>query len=237
MQSKRYIYTLILIITLGNNSTFSQTIYGGSGLFTIPGGNTLNDGEVNLTFSHLPYRYLQGFQNNVSDAVMYSASVGFLPFLEVHIRFTNPVKASPTHIGDRTIGIKLKMINENDLLPALTLGLQDFITGIESNSNARYFNSTYLVSAKSFYINPVINKLTFTLGYGTDIIDAEAYQFIGVFGGVELTFAEWIEAILEYDSEKLNTALKFFLVNHFRIMIGILDYQDLTGGIVYSIQL
>ena len=78
--------------------------------------------------------------------------------------------------------------------------------------------------------------MEFTLGYGSDVMEAAGHQFIGLFGGVSASVEDWLEILLEYDAERMNSGVKIKWW-HFRLLAGFLDNKDFTGGVAVNIQL
>jgi hypothetical protein len=199
-----------------------------SGLFTIPVAEAMQDGEVNLAVFYLPKKY-NSFANNVYDAYIFSSSIGFLPFLEFGLRITRPDPHPSDDLGDRMFSLKLRLIEENTFIPAVSFGAHDFILA-SGNEEANYFNSLYLVATKNIENLAILESLSVTIGYGSDVMDASAYQFVGLFGGVKASVEDWLEILLEYDAERMNSAVRIKWW-HLRLLAGYLDNKDFTGGI------
>ncbi len=120
------------------------------------------------------------------------SSVTAMPWLEVSARITqidgvagfpsSPYEQSYGDYKDKTFDVKLRLADESEFLPALNLGLQDYLgTGI--------FSANYLATSKR------IGDADITLGIGDGRID-------GLFGGARYTPSWLPEAslVLEYDA-------------------------------------
>jgi len=117
--------------------------YGGVGLLEMRNARFRADGtlEAGAALRHQRRFYFLSFQA--------------LPFLETTFRLTERLDGT-TGAGvtnDRSFDLKLRLMEEGDVLPAIAVGLQDFIgTGI--------YSGEYVVASKRF------GPLDVTLGYG-----------------------------------------------------------------------
>ncbi|MEJ7138348.1 YjbH domain-containing protein [Amphibiibacter pelophylacis] len=111
------------------------------------------------------------------------STVSLFDRLEVNGRFTT-IKGVAGFEGnaaygdykDKSIDVKLRLLDENDWRPAVAVGVQD-IFGTE------IFHARYIAASKSLAL-PAGLTLRGTLGYGQDRIG-------GVFGGLDLSAAAW----------------------------------------------
>ena len=121
----------------------SQTSYGGIGLIQNPTGRFADDGEFTFGISaESPYNRIY-------------SSVQFLPWMEVVLRYTEGTHiSSPINSWkDKGLDVRLRLLEEGEVLPALALGFNDF-------GGTGAFASEYLVASKR------VNNLDFTLGLG-----------------------------------------------------------------------
>jgi hypothetical protein len=122
---------------------------GGIGLLQTPTARIADEGSFGVGVSHVkPYNQLQ-------------LSAAPLPWMEAVFRYTDvtnrrygPVSFSGRQsYKDRSFGLKLRLVEEGELLPAIAVGIQDFGgTGV--------FSGEYLVAGRRWY------DLDFSLGLG-----------------------------------------------------------------------
>jgi hypothetical protein len=139
-----------------------------------------------------------------------------------------------TYIGDRMVSARIKPLNEGKWYPAVVIGLQGaYATSVEGSTS--FFNSTYLVATKNFGFKKVINTFGLSLGYGSEVIPANTYQFIGFFGGIRIVpkHLEFLELMLEYDAERWNIGTRITLFKHLIILAGFEGFDAFSGGISY----
>lgn len=138
------------------------TVTGQSGLLHMPDGRIQPDGTLRMGVSYDdPYQ-------------AYWGSLSVLEFLEVWGRYTRIIGAPAFRsdienedfgdFKDKSVGFKLRLMQESGLLPALAFGAEDFF-------GTRLFESYHLTASKTF------GDFDFTAGLGAERID-------GLFGGV-----------------------------------------------------
>lgn len=200
----------------------------------------------------LGYSFLNGkYYNPYVRNKKYDYSAGFftltfLPFAEVSVRITYPNGYNAEHeaiiIGDRMISGRLLPVKESKYLPAVVIGLQGFYktTGGDGLINingkgASYFNSSYIVLTKHFNPDKVIGKIGLSAGYGSDIIAANTHQFIGLFGGINISpkNMEYLELMMEYDAEKWNAGMRLTILRHIVLLAGFEGLDAFSFGVNY----
>ena len=231
---KVILFLLILIRTI----SYSQNLEGMEGFFFIPSAEIYNDSKISFGTNYWN-KDLVSFGNYQHDAVNYFLSLNFLPFIETSFRITR-LNGLPSKnfqaIGDRTVSIKIKLVEESHILPALSIGVHDLFT-VFGGQDAVHNNASYLIATKNFNFDLFISNIAITVGYGADILKAANHNFVGLFGGSSLRLFEYFDLILEYDSKRLNGGIKAKLFNHFNMLLGAIDFKYVSGGISYSFQL
>ncbi|NRP15378.1 hypothetical protein XMA152_001033 [Marinobacterium sp. xm-a-152] len=120
------------------SSAASASDYGTSGLIDTPNARMRSDGEFSVTTAH--DRYAQS----------YSLSYQILPSLEGTFRYTG---LNDFFYWDRNYELKLSLLEESKVLPALSVGIRDMLgTGV--------YSSEYVVGSKRF------NEFDLSLGFG-----------------------------------------------------------------------
>lgn len=229
--------TVVLALLCQPQNSSAQSLTGTSGLITIPTAEILKDGEVSFgaNFMHKEY-FTYGF--NKYHGLANFATVGYLPFLEISLRLTRKLDyPEPQAIGDRMISVRLRPLKESRFFPALALGAHDFarVTGTAIPTN--HFNALYLSASKGFGLRPVIDRIEFHLGYGTDRIEARDHQFVGPFGGISISPRPFIRLMLEHDAEKLNCGLRISILDHIDLLAALIDFKVISGGTSFRFRL
>jgi hypothetical protein len=220
--------------------TLSQSTTGFSGYFSIPSAVLSPDKSINIGYNQLHKKY-QDFYHGKYDLDVGFIDIGFLPFMEVGIRITRPrgfKNPESKTTWDRMIAARVLPIKETKFFPGIAIGFQNFFT-TGDNGGASHFNSTYIVASKNFEIKNWFENLGITAGYGSDIIQASDYQFIGIFGGIEITPVklEFLQLILEYDAEKFNAGARLTLFKHLILLAGYEGLDAFSAGFSYRFYL
>lgn len=135
----------ILVLTLpAHADDRPRTIFGSQGLIEMPNARMSQDGELSLGVSV--------FENTQH----YNFGFQALPWLEASFRYTGMqhflYPQFPTYY-DRSFALKARLWNEGDILPTISLGIDDLVgTGI--------YSGEYLVASKQ------IGDFDATLGVG-----------------------------------------------------------------------
>lgn len=230
--------TIFIFIVFFQTLEFSQNLEGMEGLFFIPSADIKGDSKVTVGTNYLD-KSIVSFGNFNKSAENYFISLNFLPFIEASVRITrlNGLSSSNTQaIGDRTPSIKLKLSEESLFFPSIAFGLHD-IFAVFGGERAVHNNAFYTVATKNLKFGSIISNIAITLGYGTDHLDAANHNFVGIFGGLSLSVMDSVELIFENDSTRSNGAVKAKLFGHLNIVIGILKFKNISGGLSYSFYL
>ncbi len=195
--------------------------WGATGLIRIPNGRIIEDGNLRLSISHgYPYR-------------TYSATFGFLPFLELNGRITELLDQKVHRTGwedygyykDKAADFKLLVFSERGWMPSISIGAQDF------HGTQLFFNE-YVAASKR------IKNLDFTVGYGGNLFGSlfkedgtQTRELDGTFGGVEWRIIPNVSIICEYDpTERLarNSTEKIDSHYNFGVRWNPLRWLNLT---------
>lgn len=228
------ITTLLLIVSQLN----AQTLEGTCGLFFIPTAEMQKDATITIG-TNFVNKNLVSFSDYSQDAITPYITFSFLPFVEFNIKITRYVEkgVGDQALGDRTFSGRLRIIEESSTLPSIVIGCHDLLTvfgGVEAIHN----NSLYIVATKNFQLyNFLISNISLTAGYGSDILQARTYNFVGLFGGVSIEFFRIMNLMNEYDGKRFNGGFRIKLFNNISILGGFLDYKHFSGGVAVSFQL
>lgn len=178
-------------------------VLGQTGLVSMPDARVETDGTMRFGLSYsAPYTALWG-------------SVTFLPRLELSARYTEidsvPGFENNSDFGDfkdKAFDAKLLLLRESRLLPAISIGVQDYL-------------GTRLFAAEFVALSKQIGDFDFTAGYGRKRID-------GAFGGVRYR-PSWLPnlgLVAEYDANDY--------ANDYRASDSGADQR--TGGATYGVE-
>jgi hypothetical protein len=191
-----------------------MTLFGTRGVIATPSTRMAPDGELSVGASFL--------QNNQH----YNLGFQVLPWLEASFRYSGLQHFDPAYkvYYDRAFGLKLRLWNEGDWVPAVAVGLDDIIgTGV--------YNGEYLVASKNFFGDldtsigmgwgrragaaQITNPLTlifpsfknrvsyFGQAGGADFNAFFHGEKVGIFGGaVWHTPLDGLSLLVEYDSDR-----------------------------------
>lgn len=226
---------LMVIFALFSGAVVGQSTTGFSGYFSIPTAELSPDKSVNIGYNQLNRKYY-GFYEGKHDLDVGFIDIGFLPIMEVGIRITRPrgFQTENKTTWDRMIASRILPVKETKYFPAVAVGFQGFFT-TGKDGGANYFNSTYIVASKNFTTGWFINKFGLSLGYGSDILKASSYQFIGVFGGFKFSPKNMdnLELMVEYDTDKWNVGARIICFKHIILLAGFEGLDSFSGGVSY----
>jgi len=236
------IVALLIYFIFSDKISCAQSLTGMSGGYSIPTAELQKDKSVWFGYSFLNKKYNKVWNDDPRNVHIGYATINYLPFLEIGLRVSYPEGANQEgdkkYIGDRMISARIKPLNEGKWHPSVVIGLQGFYTTTDEGS-ASYFNSTYLVITKNFAINKVFKNVGLSLGYGSDVMPASTYQFIGLFGGIKITpqYLGFLELMLEYDANNWNIGSRITILKHIIILAGFEGMDSFSGGISYRFML
>jgi hypothetical protein len=229
----------------------AQSLFGTTGLITIPTADLAKDGEVMLGLSVGNKKY--NIRNTRFHEYAYFITLGYLPFLEVslrlhrHYRFEWTDGGTGQGIGDRMASVRLRVLEEGRYAPSVVLGAQDFYSAFGKADKVVYNSSLYAVATKNIRPSVLPIPIGLHLGYGTDRIavaghelvriTAKHHDFIGWFGGISMKARPWMTLMAEYDTEKFNGGAALNLLGHVRVLLALEHFDTFAGGLAYSFTL
>jgi hypothetical protein len=219
-------------------------INGNTGLIMIPTARFALDKEIIFSVSTNPARYhILPFKGDPTGEKIFSVNLAFLPFVEITgtvIRPDNIDKSDSTRwgIGDRSVKIRFKLLNESKYFPSFVIGIHDFFA-VNFHQSAMYF-----VSSKKVLLNRI--TCDFHLGYGFDVSkppftdtplfsndDSIPGRFLtGFFGGISFLY-KTVSLNIEHDCHKMNAGFTVLLFNHLGMQLSTLGFDRLSTGISY----
>jgi len=193
--------------TASGDETEPASLYSYTGYLTTPSAY-IGHARAGFHYSFIP-RDISSFRRGDTTNRLYSATVGFLPFLEIYLSVY--VLPSVKWLADygaekhRSPGLKLRLFKEKGLLPSVAVGLFDPDLrkfGIES-SYSNVSSTVIVFSRKTGFRNGSVS-----LGYGTDRFSDSGTRIDGIFGGVSATITEHVMLLADYDSELFSGGIR-----------------------------
>ena len=239
---KASLYFLLAFLLL-SFSSYSQSTTGTRGLVKAPTARMFEDGTLALGAAFIPPGYHKatyGWQKGklIGDAGLNTfVTVNLFPFMEVMFRYSHelnmPVSPFTQYFPDRMFSARFKLLNETENWPSVVLGLQD-ITGALGfdQGGSPNFASSYLVATKNFNYKGF--KVDTTLGYGGGLGDVIAKEFVGLFGGLEITtpYLEDAQLLLDYDATYINIGFQKQFFKKLHTMVSYYPNYDKVGWVL-----
>lgn len=176
---------------------------GMTGFINTPWAGTVRDRGLGMVYNRIPRKWAYDNRGK-HDNEIYSATVGFLPRLEVAIRWTRIVglrdfadvlPESELPDLDRILSGRIALLEPADRRPGLAVGIEDI-------QGTRRFHSTYVVTGMPARIFGMHTRMT--IGYAPQALTAVRHVLDGGFGAFEVNPWEFVGLQAEYDSEKWN---------------------------------
>jgi hypothetical protein len=191
-------------------------------------------GEVTVGESFYHQNYLKLYGNDKYNGLGTYVSLGLLPFVEISIRLTKKIDyPKPQALGDRMPSIRIKLINENNIIPSFLIGAHDFFRTTDHLTS--YNTSTYFAMTKNLSLSGDDLSLKLDLGYGGfKLLKSSGYQFDGLFYGASLKMYKNIELIVENDALRFNSGVRVNLFDCISCTAGLMAFKNFSGTISYS---
>jgi hypothetical protein len=200
-----------------------------SGFINTPWAGVLPERLLEVGYQRVPRRWAYD-NRGLHDNEVYYGTLGFLPRLEVGVRWTvipglktlgDLVPNSKLTDSDRGLGGRLQLL-EPGRWPGLAIGVEDA-------EGTRRFHSSYVVAGLPIRTKPLQGRLS--VGYAGRVVSAARRTLDGVFGAVELSPLESLSAALEHDTEKWNVQLRVALWKRLQLSATWLDLQVPSVGL------
>jgi hypothetical protein len=215
-----------------NSPAGAQTLTGTSGLITVPTAVIAPDGDLTLGVNRLAREHFEFTGGTFDDRplLVHYANVGFLPFVEVGLRLTRLVDVPRQALGDRMVNVRVRLLKEGELLPAVAVGAHDIV-------GTRIYHASYAVATKT--VGTAAGPVGLTVGYGYDVLrlPSRGRQFDGLFGGVSVTPRRWITLLAEYDGEQPNAGVRLRPVQGVALLAALRNLGGLSAGVSYTFAL
>jgi len=223
----------IILYSLNENKISAQTIYGTTGLISIPTADMLGEGEISFGAGFIHKKDNLLYPDKYHQSVFYAA-LGYLPFLEVSLRVSRQINFNGAQaLGDRMPCIKIRILEESETLPSIALGAHDFMWAVGDVESIHY-NAAYFVCSKHILLSGSMIDVGLHAGYGTDWMKAANHTFVGIFGGISAFLHKTAGILLEYDAKQINSAIQLNIFNHFSITAIFFRFNSFSGIINYK---
>ena len=234
--------TFILIYCRATLAGVSLT--GTNGLINTPTAEVTEDRQVFFGYGFIEKCFAQ-LGNLVADNHSFYFTIGYLPNLELSLKTTFAPNLRGNDLTDTykdgAFSVQYRILKETKHRPAIAIGLHDFYS-------YSFFNAFFVVASKDINI---LHKfpIRLHLGYGVDWIkkhwgdtgpDRNApvpHHLVGLFGGLELGLHKYINLMLEYDTEKFNSGIRFNFFHRMQLDVDLLHLDTLSGGVNFKFKL
>lgn len=186
----RTVFLALAMLLTCRPATASVSVDGASGILATPTAEVVADG-------HAVFRMGRYLSDSVKDsgefiARTYSATIGYLPNLEVTARFSDyptlPDNQGTTNFQDRSVSAKYQLLQNEEW--SFAVGALDF--GGESRVDESYYG---VVSFSGF------DNVQLSAGAGSGALE-------GVFGSLRYAPSEYVSLLGEYDGSDFNYGLE-----------------------------
>ncbi|MDZ7722021.1 MAG: YjbH domain-containing protein [candidate division KSB1 bacterium] len=219
MSKPLYNLCFCLLLAFGARAEPFASVYGYSGLFVTPTATIMPDGQMRIGVSRMPR--IDHVPMGYKERTMVFGALSYLPFMEGLLGVVSPDQ-HPAGMGTRTLALRMRLLRQSRLWPAIAIGAQDFVGGKAldvSIKGSQLFAATYVVLTKDEKLPGWLGRtpLTWNIGYGTDWLDANTHHLVGLWGGVSLQPMQPVRVVAEYDGRHTNLAAKLDLFSHLQV--------------------
>ena len=237
----KYKYAFAVFALFACMLLHSQSITGTQGQFFIPTAEMHSDRTLVLGAGYIPKGYFQRYNRSVNPGMPTFVTVTFLPFVEIMFRYTHElnmrVNPETKYYPDRMFAGRIRLLKESKYIPAIVVGANDFTKALGLSTAPTNYSSTYVVGTKSFkYLE---YQFATSLGYGLDVLELDRYDFLGIFGGVEIRHNQLANSSLslEYDTRNIHLSIGHTFFNRLVIKAGLWDLKKPAAMIAYKYQI
>ena len=237
----KYKYAFAVFALFACMLLHSQSITGTQGQFFIPTAEMHPDRTLVLGAGFIPKGYFQRYNRSVNPGMPTFVTVSLLPFVEIMFRYTHElnmrVNPETKYYPDRMFAGRIRLLKESKYIPAIVVGANDFTKALGLSTAPTNYSSTYVVGTKSFkYLE---YQFATSLGYGLDVLELDRYDFLGIFGGVEIRHNQLANSSLslEYDTRNIHLSIGHTFFNRLVIKAGLWDLKKPAAMIAYKYQI
>lgn len=235
-------FMLILAFPMPSRSGISLS--GTSGLIQIPTAEVIEDQQVAIGFGYVD-RHAAYLATHLFHNYPFFIVLGYLPRLEFSAGVTF-VPGQQSYDGTNTykdgvISLQYLVLKEHGQLPAIAIGVRDIYSFI-------LLNTSYMVISKTI-VNQPQSCWRLHIGYGSDLINRHlgvpkqdrdlpvGHTIVGLFGGLEISWKNWLIYLVEYDSQKINAGFRFLFSQHLNFMLVRMDMEYWSANLNWTFRL
>ena len=222
----------------------STNLLGYTGYLTIPSAY-ISHARWSFSYSYFSQSYpLNDYisQEKNSELWNFSSSLGLFPFMEilfsVYVVPQENISSIYANYGAnkwRTLGVKLRIVDEKKYVPAVALGTTDpDIKDAGASLSAPNIPSSYIVLSKKFGLN----NSSFSIGYGFDyfVREENRTQLHEVFGGINMEISNYYSLLCDYDGKywSLGSGLRW---KNFDLIFSYTEGNYLASRFGYNYEL
>ncbi len=186
------------------------TFHGPTGLIRTPNAEVLDEGSARLSITNpaeiksatVPPSTVPDFREQ------WTSTIGILPRVEAGAAYSDADIPGTLLWRDITLHGKIQLLRESDHRPSVAVGASNVRQAV-GDANL------YIVGSKVL----ADGRVRATAGVADGELD-------GVFGGAEVQLTPWAQAVVEYDGDRMNTALRLRPTPGAQI-----DVADMQGGV------
>lgn len=216
-----------------------NSVLGYSGAILTPTAYILKDGQLTGHVARIPKLYAENYSKLDYERTVLVSSLGFMPFMEASFGFVRPDNMQGG-VGDRTVALRFKLLNEGRYVPAVSAGFHDFFAfeplHLEPVS-AQHFTAMYIVGSKTVRFVAPESFLVFTLGYGPDWLPADDKHLHGLFGSLQYAPIRQVMLLLEHDAMNVNAGIRFDIFSHVTYTMSFWQVRYVMHHLSFSINL
>lgn len=250
-----FLLPFLVILCVNMQSRAQMNISGKPGLMYVPSAAETKEGTFQFGVNYNPIDY--GFRFNKKNSEnIYFINLTLIPRLDINVnllRINNEKIKGQKGIGDRQIDIKYLILKEKKYQPSLAIIISAPF-GIDNS-----LTTNALVATKSFKLSSNF-QADITAGIGSPYYiqraDSEkdnynifsdlkfrkkrelAYPYLsGAIGGVNFHYGQKGGLLFEWDSKHFNIGAYGKLFKKWTIQAGVLNFDQVTFGTSYALNL
>ncbi|MFC1508446.1 hypothetical protein ACFL60_02030 [Candidatus Omnitrophota bacterium] len=123
-------------------------------------------------------------------------------FFSVYVSPEYEWKVSGRGDTTRSPGVKIKILNEKKVLPAVAVGVFDPKVRLsDNNTTIANLSSIFIVGSKK------VGRSSLSVGCGFNTLKGVNARLLGVFGGIDVYVSHFLSLMVDYDGEIWNEGL------------------------------
>ncbi|MBN2896758.1 MAG: YjbH domain-containing protein [Campylobacterales bacterium] len=188
----------------------AMSMQGFTGLINTPNAQVAPQGVATIHFDNQRDNHLRGFdyEREYRYHEDYIFGIGLLPYMEIQGRLAE----ARGYVRDLSANAKLQLPFHHPYLPDLAIGIQD------AGGAANNYDNTYAVLDKELWFV----RASVGYGKGDDSDKSRAVaRMDGVFYGLEVEVAPWLQLLAEDDAQERHGALRLSLPPSWELPIGL----------------